>query len=983
MNTTKVKFDRSKKAERLRLYHPFEDADRDNVPNLFDCQPFNRNEQGLREFLLNIPGAISSGVSTVKSKIGSLARVMSKPTSLPAIYVTSIQQQQRQPPAPVPSTPTPSTPPKKKPSTPSIYSTVLAPNLLGVTGLSLLPKAKKGYEAAEKWGTPLAQRFIPPASLYAEVKTPEDLVKAAEETSEKLRGASLTEQEKEAIRSSYSEGQQAYGIYRGIFGLPSEPFEWEKKAAQLTAGEKAGRVEEIREHPVKGAVTTAIFAILPSVLKGTGTAWRAAGLATKFPRVTKIAPKATGIIMSALGVGYGAEVGHEIYKAPTLVKKGEVIGRTEVELAEMGIGSYLGIKLPSGISGGFRGLKTRLTRKMIPIEKITTPEVATGKTTLLHAPKGTTPEELVHQFKTAEKVFGLPGEKYGQGVKVWRAAPVEYGPETVVRRGEYAMPGMYVSPGLSPHFLRIKPPKTEISLFGIEIPEPIPAVKPTAYRITIKDVTRIPGGVRKTDIPSIASWFMGKGEVGKAYISSEFEIGKTEAEAVLPVTTGLKKTRGKYYTVWGGKAVPIEEMEVLETGMPRVPIGFGEGKFYVKRPRGTAIIETEKGIILHKGERGEGYILPGGEIETAAVKGLKGIKAKGESALEGTIREIYEELGLKPSKSTYLFEKEGAETSLYSLPGGRQRWWSKNIYSVFEFKTKGRPKLKSREVKDIIYYKPGMKVKLSKDTEAILNKYFKLKAKPSRSTPPSRPRSHERSSSLKDITAITKRVEERIEAKLPKEDKSITTVERIFREEKYLRKPRKVALISPFTLGAEYVISSILGGSKKGAPSIISSIVQRSRTKEENVEKYLSEKIPTTPTREKRRQRRYHYPEGFYPRQPPSYKRKKPPEQEPPEQKPPYKTPRYPPYQAPPQIPPRGPPRTPPIGPPSPPPSRPRRRSKRKRVRTRSYREPELGKFLRIAPVATPEQFLKGMTKRAPGTTKKSKSIMKLIEGVI
>jgi len=132
MNTTKVKFDRSKKAERLRLYHPFEDADRDNVPNLFDCQPFNPNEQGLREFLLNIPGAISSGVGTVKSKIGSLARVMSKPTSLPAIYVTSIQQQQRQPPAPVPSPPsTPSTPTqqKKKPSTPSIYSTVLAPSL--------------------------------------------------------------------------------------------------------------------------------------------------------------------------------------------------------------------------------------------------------------------------------------------------------------------------------------------------------------------------------------------------------------------------------------------------------------------------------------------------------------------------------------------------------------------------------------------------------------------------------------------------------------------------------------------------------------------------------------------------------------------------------------------------------------------------------------------------------------------------------------
>jgi len=734
------RWDRSKKAQELRLFDPFGDKDRDRVANILDCQPFNPYEQGLREFLASagqrVTGAVSTATTAVRSRMAAIK--------------------------------------------PAIKEVVKKP-------VTVVGELEKKY-------SPYVKRVIPPVRPYAQVRTPEDLVKAVEETY-KWRGAKpLTAQEREAIKGAYSKGEEAYGAYRKIFGLPSKPFEWEKKAAQFEAGIKTGQVEEIREHPVKGAITVATFAAMPPVFKGAGAIWKGAGLATKLPRITKYAPRA---IFGAMGAGYAGTVGYETYKAPTLEKKGEVIGRTSVELAEMSAGTYIGIKAPSILGGGLRGLKIRVTRKKIPIEAITTPEIVSGKKVLLHAPKGTTPKELVEQFKAAEKVFGLPGEEYGKGIKVWRAAPVEYGAETIVRRGEFAMPGMYTSPALSPHFLRIKPPKTEISLFGMDIPEPIPSAKPTAYRITTRDIIRLPLKVRKTGIPSEASWFMGKGEVGKGYISSEFEIGKTEAEAVLPVTTGLKRIPSRYYTTWKGKAVPIEQMEVVETGMPRISIGFEKGKYYVRRPRGTAIIETDKGIILHKGKRGEGYILPGGEIETAAVKGLKGIKAKGESALEGTIREIYEELGLRPVKSRYLFKKEGSEISLYSLPGGRQHWWSKNIYSVFEFKVRGRPKLKTHEVKDIIYYKPGMKVKLSKDTEAILKRYYSLKKK--------RP--------LKDVTPIVKRVEERIKTKKPKlgAKRKVTTVEELLREEEYLARPRKAALISPLSLGVEYAISSLLG----------------------------------------------------------------------------------------------------------------------------------------------------------------------------
>jgi len=904
----KLQWDTSKRAKELRLLYPFGDKDRDRVPNIFDCQPFNPYEHGFGgSIVTGVKQTVSQTVRRVQPKIQQVAgraqrvvrhvqpriqqrirqrieTVRPRPTGVikKGIEYTRrgakklfVEGEVKKVPRDVlkgtgvmgkglkmmwkgesgipgvkaPSlkkavTPTgvvggvktigkglrmmahgkpeiiPSAQAKQLPKFSIIKTIPYKREFLSmgqkVTGavstattavksrMAAIKPTIKRYaeevvkkpvtvvEGLEKKYSPYVKKVILPVRPYAEVKTPGDLVRAVEQTY-KWRGAELSKEQREAIKESYIKGKEAYGIYRKIWGLPPEPFKWEKKAAQVEAGIKAGQVEEIRERPVKGAITVVSFAALPPVFKGAGAVWKGTGLAAKLPRTTKYAPRA---IFGAMGAGYAGTVGYETYKAPTLEKKGEVLGRTSVELAEMAAGTYIGIKAPGILAGGLRGFKTRVTRKKIPIEKITTPEIVSGKKVLLHAPKGTTPKELVEQFKAAERVFSLPGEEYGKGIKVWRAAPVEYGAETIVRRGEFAMPGMYTSPALSPHFLRIKPPKTEISLFGMDIPEPIPSAEPTAYRITTRDILRLPLKVRKTDIPSEASWFMGKGEVGKGYISSEFEIGKTEAEAVLPVTTGLKRIQGRYYTTWKGKAVPIEEMEVVETGIPRISIGFEKGKYYVRRPRGTAIIETDKGIILCKDKRGE-YILPGGEIEIAAVKGLEGKKVRGESALEGTIREIYEELGLSPIKSRYLFKKEGSEISLYSLPGGRQHWWSKNIYSVFEFKVRGRPKLRSHEVKDIIYYKPGMKIKLSKDTEAILKRYFSLKKK--------RP--------LKDIRPIVKRVEERIKTKKSKirKKRKVTTVEELLREEEYLARPRKATLISPLSLGVEYAISSLLG----------------------------------------------------------------------------------------------------------------------------------------------------------------------------
>jgi len=193
------------------------------------------------------------------------------------------------------------------------------------------------------------KKFIPPVTPYAEVKTPEDLVKAIKETY-KWGGTKLTKQQEEAIRESFKKGERISKSYRRVWGLPSEPFEWEKKAAQLTAGIKTGQVEEIREHPVKGAITVASFAALPPMFKGAKYLWgiragETVGMAAKLPVLTKYAPK---FVMGGMGAGYAGAVGYEAYKAPTLQSKGKVFGRASVELAEMSAGAYIGAKaMPS------------------------------------------------------------------------------------------------------------------------------------------------------------------------------------------------------------------------------------------------------------------------------------------------------------------------------------------------------------------------------------------------------------------------------------------------------------------------------------------------------------------------------------------------------------------------------------------------------------------------------------------------------------
>lgn len=116
------------------------------------------------------------------------------------------------------------------------------------------------------------------------------------------------------------------------------------------------------------------------------------------------------------------------------------------------------------------------------------------------------------------------------------------------------------------------------------------------------------------------------------------------------------------------------------------------------RKRGTAIIDTPEGILLtainHQ------YLLPGGGAN------------KGESRFQAAIRETKEETGLNPHYAKLIFRYKSHS----------------NEHTVVLIKAKGTAKPK-QEVKKIVYYKPGMDIKMSSATKAIIKKYLEMKDK--------------------------------------------------------------------------------------------------------------------------------------------------------------------------------------------------------------------------------------------------------------
>lgn len=126
-----------------------------------------------------------------------------------------------------------------------------------------------------------------------------------------------------------------------------------------------------------------------------------------------------------------------------------------------------------------------------------------------------------------------------------------------------------------------------------------------------------------------------------------------------------------------------------------------------RRRRGTAIVETEQGILVTAGRRGV-FILPGG--------GAK----HDESRVKAAMRELQEETGLHPHNAKYLFRHVGAVNKSHG------HGYFQDHHTVCLVKATGaaRP---HHEVRYVAYYTAGSNVRISRTTREIIEKYYAYK----------------------------------------------------------------------------------------------------------------------------------------------------------------------------------------------------------------------------------------------------------------
>jgi len=505
-------------------------------------------------------------------------------------------------------------------------------------------------------------------------------------------------------------------------------------------GAITGALEDIEQRPLTHLALFGAGGLVGAATKGAGVGVRS--LLVGFPR-TQRAVLGFGKGVSTIGgIGLGgvavASLGLETAAAPTPEEMGKVFGKFSVRTLSFGLGA-LGGRIGAERVTDILAIRS-LRRKgfiEIPFEDITIKEP------FAQAPRGTTPSQLVKQFREQriitkggiDKRIKLPGdiepfaffERPGftlkklakedislfrgeiPGVNVFTASVSgPRGKEFAAFLGKSREPGPFFAPQLSKEFLGKDAGITFFDLRGGGF-----TGQPVAFRTKLKDVTRLPRGllfdVKKEGVfgfkgfasPSqqrIISFRAEKQDPLKAIISTRFEISGGEIESIGRAGGVQARLRPPRLFTISPKGKPIIIEETFVTGKTVIP------EDLITRIRPTAIVRDRKGILLTYSPEEQAFILPGGGV------------GKFESLTAGLGRELLEETGLKALTFKQL---KTFESPIKRFGRRRPFRFVREELPVFEVEATGKARPLG-EIKKIAFFKPGKKIPLGVTTKEIL-----------------------------------------------------------------------------------------------------------------------------------------------------------------------------------------------------------------------------------------------------------------------
>ena len=161
-----------------------------------------------------------------------------------------------------------------------------------------------------------------------------------------------------------------------------------------------------------------------------------------------------------------------------------------------------------------------------------------------------------------------------------------------------------------------------------------------------------------------------------------------------------KKDKGASRSYLGETINTTHHYEYVAKVLDSEKLIYSKPSKQIVRRRGTAIVDTPKGILIASHHKT--WLLPGGGAN------------RGESREKAAIRELKEETGLRTISCKFLFE--------YDEPDDGRK--IRNLHKVFLIEAEGKPKPNHHDVHHLAFWKPDSDIVLSPTTRTIIDRYL-------------------------------------------------------------------------------------------------------------------------------------------------------------------------------------------------------------------------------------------------------------------